>query len=47
MTLVEKRLVNAYAILVLAGRRKLEEVPENLRNETEIRKSEIEIENLS
>jgi len=28
MTALQKRLVNAYATLVMAGRKKLEEVPE-------------------
>lgn len=58
MTLVHQRLVNAYAILLLAERIKLEDVPamevvlENstkstIRKEAEIRKAELEIERLT
>lgn len=58
MTLVQQRLVNAYAILLLAERITLEEVPatevtiENdtkstIRNEAEVRKAELEIERLT
>ena len=58
MTLVQQRLVNAYAILLLAERIKLEEIPatevvlqndvkSTIRNESEIRKAELEIERLT
>ncbi len=45
LTLVQKRLVNAYAVLVLAGR----EInnPEELQEFVDIRVAEIEIEKLS
>lgn len=47
LTKLQKRLVNAWAILILAERRELEEAPEELQNEIEIRKAEIEVEKLS
>ncbi|MCT4593595.1 MAG: hypothetical protein N4A57_04895 [Anaeromicrobium sp.] len=58
MTKVQKRLINAYAILLLANRIELENIPaigmtlENgtkstIRQETEVRKAEIEIERLT
>lgn len=58
MTLVEQRLVNAYAILLLAERIELTDIPETeitlengeistIRREAEIKKAELEIERLS
>lgn len=48
MTALQRRLVNAYATLVMAGRKKLEEVPETVWNlndgTTTILRSEVEIE---
>ena len=45
LTLVQKRLVNAYAILVLANREP--NIPEELQKYVDIRVAEIEIEKLS
>ncbi|TCO78005.1 hypothetical protein [Marinisporobacter balticus] len=58
MTLVQQRLVNAYAILLLANRMQLENIPttevalqdgtkSTIRQEAEVRKAEIEIERLT
>lgn len=57
MTIIEKRLVDNYTILVMAERVKLEEVPDTkieldglsstIRNEVEIKKSKREIEILT
>ena len=58
MTLVQKRLINAYAILLLTERIELTSIPETkvtldngdkstIRVEAEIRKAELEIERLS
>ncbi len=58
MTLVQERLINAYAILLLAERIELTNIPETevtldngdkstIRVEAEIRKAELEIERLS
>lgn len=43
---VQERLVNAYAVLVLAKVKTIQEVPENLRTLVEIRVAQIEIEKL-
>ena len=45
LTLVQKRLVNAYAVLVLANRNPV--IPSELQNYVDIRVAEIEIEKLS
>lgn len=45
LTLVQKRLINAYAVLVLANRNP--NIPEDLREYVNIRVAEIEIEKLS
>jgi hypothetical protein len=45
LTLVQKRLVNAYAVLVLANREP--KIPVELQQYVEIRVAEIEIEKLS
>lgn len=45
LTLVQKRLVNAYAVLVLANREP--NVPSELQEFVDIRVAEIEIEKLS
>jgi len=47
MTILQTRLINAYAILILAGKKKIEDVPEILRTEVEIKVAEIEVEKLS
>ena len=58
MTLVQERLINAYATLLLAERIELTNIPETevtldngdkstIRVEAEIRKAELEIERLS
>jgi hypothetical protein len=58
MTKIQEKLINAYCVLVMAGRRTLEEVPETLvilddgtestiRQEVEILKAEREIAILS
>lgn len=58
MTLIQEKLINAYCVLVMAGRRALEEVPETpvilddgtestIRQEVEVLKAEREIEILS
>lgn len=45
LTLVQKRLVNAYAVLVLANREP--NIPSELQEYVDIRVAEIEIEKLS
>jgi hypothetical protein len=45
LTLVQKRLVNAYAVLVLANRNPV--IPTELQEYVNIRVAEIEIEKLS
>lgn len=45
LTLVQKRLVNAYAVLVLASREL--SIPNELKQYVDIRVAEIEIEKLS
>lgn len=45
LTLVQKRLVNAYAVLVLANRNP--DIPEELQEYVDIRVAEIETEKLS
>ena len=45
LTLVQKRLVNAYAVLVLANRNPI--IPTELKAYVDIRVAEIEIEKLS
>lgn len=45
LTLVQKRLVNAYAVLVLANRNPV--IPSELQEYVNIRVAEIEIEKLS
>lgn len=47
LTPLQKRLVNAWAILVMADRRDLKDAPESLQGEIEIRVAEIEVEKLS
>ena len=58
MTIIQKRLINAYTVLVMANRLELTDVPEiavvledgsssTLRTEVEIKKAEREIEVLS
>lgn len=58
MTKIQERLINAYCVLVMAGRRTLEEVPETpvtlddgtestIRQEVEVLKAEREIAILS
>lgn len=58
MTIIQKRLINAYTVLVMANRLELIDVPETevvledgssstLRTEVEIKKAEREIEVLS
>ena len=47
LTAVQRRLVDNFAILIMAGRRKLEDAPEALREEIELRRAEIEIERLT
>lgn len=44
MTIIEQKLIDAYTVLVLAERKILEEVPEKLRNEVEIKVAERTIE---
>ena len=45
LTLIQKRLVNAYAVLVLAKRNP--SIPNELQEHVDIRVAEIEIEKLS
>lgn len=45
LTLVQKRLVNAYAVLVLADRNPV--IPTNLQEHVDVSVAEIEIEKLS
>ena len=47
MTLIETKLVNAYAILIMAGRKTINDVREDLQDEVELRIAEIEVEKLS
>lgn len=46
MTAVQVRLVNAYAVLVMGGRKTLDDVPSELREVVEMRIAEVEIEKL-
>jgi hypothetical protein len=46
MTTLQIRLINAYAILVLGGRRVLSDVPSELRDAVELRIAEIEVSKL-
>jgi hypothetical protein len=47
MTAIQERLMNAYVILVMAGRKELSDVPVELQNEVEIRIAEKTINILS
>lgn len=47
LTVVQRRLVNNFAILIMAGRRTMEDVPEELKVEVELRIAEIEVEKLT
>jgi hypothetical protein len=47
MTAIQERLVNAYVVLVMAGRKKLSDVPVELQNKVEIRIAEKTINILS
>lgn len=44
MNIIDEKLIDAYTVLVLAGRKTIEEVPEKYRQEVEIRKAERTIE---
>ena len=44
MNIIEQKLIEAYAVLVLAEKRTLEEVPEKLRSAVEIKVAERTIE---
>jgi len=44
MTIIEQKLIAAYAVLVLAEKKTLEQVPEKLRGEVEIKVAEKTIE---
>lgn len=47
MTLIQIKLINAYAILVMAGRKMIGDVPDVLKESVELGIAEIEIEKLS
>lgn len=47
MTTVQLRLISAYTTLVMAGRKTIDEVREDLQEAVRIRIAEIEIEKLS
>lgn len=47
MTLIQQKLIDAYVIVVMAGRKKIEEVPEDFRSEVEIKVAEKTIEILT
>jgi len=47
MSIIELKLIDAYIILVLAEKRTIEQVPEKLRAEVEIKVAERTIEILS
>lgn len=40
MTIIEKKLIEAYTVLVMAKRKDIIDVPENLRDEVEIKIAE-------
>lgn len=44
MNFMEIKLVDAFAVLILAGRKSIEDVPEHLREAVEIRQAEKVIE---
>ena len=40
MTLIEEKLIEAYAVLILANRKSISDVPEKLREEVDIKIAE-------
>ena len=46
-TKIEERIINAYVVLIMAGRRTIEDAPVNLQEEIQIRIAEKELEILS
>lgn len=43
-TKVDEKIINAYVILIMANRRNIEEAPEHLKSEIELRIAERELE---